>query len=285
MNANFRYNISTILCFPGYSRTEREFNIHYERMRERGEVYTDWLNEIPREKWVQAYDGGHRWGHMTTNLVECVNSVLKGARNLPITALVRATYFRLAELFARKGSEAHARKNAGHIFSENVMTRLQSNEQASRNLRVNQFDRQNEAFHVQELSNNQDYRVDLRQRYCDCGDFQTDRYPCRHVIACCCSQNVDWRSYVDDVYKISEICKVYKKEFGVVGNESTWRQYRGPRLCPNSALKRTIKGRPKSTRFLNEMDMREMRGPRRCSLCRGEGHSRSRCPNAPGPSS
>ena len=49
-------NILTILCFAGYSRTKCEFNIHYKRMRERGEVYTDWLNEIPQEKWVQAYD-------------------------------------------------------------------------------------------------------------------------------------------------------------------------------------------------------------------------------------
>ena len=53
-------NISIILCFVGYSRTEREFNIHYERMWECGEVYTDWFNEIPREKWVQAYDSRHR---------------------------------------------------------------------------------------------------------------------------------------------------------------------------------------------------------------------------------
>ena len=88
MNAIFRNNISTILCFVGYSKTEHEFNIHYKRMRECGEVYSNWLNEIPREKSVQAYDSGHRGGHMTTNLVECMNSVLKEALNLPITALV-----------------------------------------------------------------------------------------------------------------------------------------------------------------------------------------------------
>ena len=167
-----------------------------------------------------TYNGGHRWCHMTMNLVECVNSVLKGAHNLPITALVRATYFRLTELFARKSSEAHARKNARHIFSEAMTTQLQSNEQASRNLHVSQFDSQNEAFHVQKLPSSQDYRVDLRQRYCDYSDFKTDRYPCRYVIGCYSSQNVDWQAYVDDVYRISEIFKIYKMEFEVVGNES-----------------------------------------------------------------
>ena len=75
-------------------------------MHQHGTVYTDWLDEIPLEKWIQAFDGGYRYGHMTTNLVKCMNSVLKGTRNLPITALVRMIYFRLAELFARKGREA-----------------------------------------------------------------------------------------------------------------------------------------------------------------------------------
>ena len=62
MNAIFRNNISTIPCFIGYSKTEHEFNIHYKRMGECGEVYSNWLNEIPREKSVQAYDSGHRGG-------------------------------------------------------------------------------------------------------------------------------------------------------------------------------------------------------------------------------
>ncbi|RYR43260.1 hypothetical protein Ahy_A08g039687 [Arachis hypogaea] len=41
---------------------------------------------------------------------------------------------------------------------------------------------------------------------------------------------------------------------------------------------RATKGRPKSTRYLNEMDSRDMRRPRRCTICGREGHSQSRCP-------
>jgi hypothetical protein len=53
------------------------------------EVVKQWLEKIPREKWTQAYDGGKRYGHMTTNLAESLNSVLKGVRALPILALVK----------------------------------------------------------------------------------------------------------------------------------------------------------------------------------------------------
>ncbi|RYR14514.1 hypothetical protein Ahy_B04g071102 [Arachis hypogaea] len=60
--------------FRGYSRTVREYEVRYQRLREWGEAYTNWLNRISREQYALAFDGGYRWGHMTTNLVECINS-------------------------------------------------------------------------------------------------------------------------------------------------------------------------------------------------------------------
>ncbi|RYR51693.1 hypothetical protein Ahy_A06g026673 [Arachis hypogaea] len=50
-------------------------------------------------------------------------------------------------------------------------------------------------------------------------------------------------------------------------------------------LRRAIKGRPKSTRYLNEMDSRDICGPCRCTICGREGHSRSRCPQHASPCS
>jgi len=46
-----------------------------------------WIDQIPLKKWTQAYDRGRRYGHMTTNLAKCMNSILKGARLLPILLL------------------------------------------------------------------------------------------------------------------------------------------------------------------------------------------------------
>ncbi|XP_016164196.1 uncharacterized protein LOC107606672 [Arachis ipaensis] len=91
----------------GYSRTVEEYNINSKRLEERGDAYARWCDAIGLRHWVLAFDEGHRWGHMTTNLVECINSVLKGARNLPVLALFRATYYRLNELFMRKSAETH----------------------------------------------------------------------------------------------------------------------------------------------------------------------------------
>ena len=193
---------------------DHDFNHHYERMHQHGEIYTDQLDKIPKEK---TFDGGHRYGYMTMNLVKCVNFVLKRACNLPIPALVRATYFRLAQLFATKGREAYVRKAAGNVFFEVITTRLRENQQATRGIRITAFTRLHESFHVQELSNRLKFKVDLRQRYCDYGDFQIEH----QVIAYCSSQNIDWLVYVDDVYRMDTICKVYAWAFEIVGHEST----------------------------------------------------------------
>lgn len=42
---------------------------------------------------------------MTTNLVESMNGVFKGIRNIPITTLVRAIYFRMTFLFVTRGEK------------------------------------------------------------------------------------------------------------------------------------------------------------------------------------
>ncbi|XP_039146876.1 uncharacterized protein LOC120284146 [Dioscorea cayenensis subsp. rotundata] len=71
-------------------KTIQDFNYWYGLLRDNDEEATRWLDNIPREKWAQAFDKeGRRYDHMTTNLAECVNSVLKGTRNLPITTMVK----------------------------------------------------------------------------------------------------------------------------------------------------------------------------------------------------
>ncbi|XP_072087275.1 uncharacterized protein [Arachis hypogaea] len=122
-----------------------EYNKNYQRLKERGEAYTQWCDEIDVEKWVLTFDGGHRWGHMTTNMVECINYVLKGARNLPVTAVVRSTFYRLNELFTQKSAEAHEHVRNGFTC--------------------------NEMFEVREMKDGSIYTVKLAQQHCDCGHF------------------------------------------------------------------------------------------------------------------
>ncbi|RYR76204.1 hypothetical protein Ahy_A01g000811 [Arachis hypogaea] len=137
----------------GYSRTVEEYNINYKRLEERGEAYAQWCDAIGLRHWVLAFDDGHRWGHITTNLVDCINSVLTGARNLPVLALVRATYYWINELFMRKSVETHEHKRARFTYSVFAQQQIEANMQRVGNIVVHRFDRQNEIFEVREMPN------------------------------------------------------------------------------------------------------------------------------------
>ncbi|RYQ92036.1 hypothetical protein Ahy_B09g098136 [Arachis hypogaea] len=133
--------------------------------------------------------------------------------------------------------------------------------QRARNIVVHRFDRQNEVFEVCEMPNEKVLAVDLTRQTCDYEHFQVERLPCRHtcphnhtctsvhacrhVIACCANQHLDWQLYVNDVYKMTEVCKVYRFEFVPIGDLETWPTYSGPTLITNPALRRMSKGHPK----------------------------------------
>ena len=50
--------------------------------------------------------------------------------------------------------------------------------------------------------------------------------------------------------------------------------YDGPTIVPSESMKRTSRGRPKSTCLHNEMDVREGKTTITCGLCKQPSHNR-----------
>ncbi|XP_015971725.1 uncharacterized protein LOC107495145 [Arachis duranensis] len=88
-----------LLVNAAYAKTEVKFHYWFDILRSEDPAMCDWANRIEYSLWTQHCDEGRGFGHMTTNISECVNSILKGVRNVPVCSLVKATYGRLAELF------------------------------------------------------------------------------------------------------------------------------------------------------------------------------------------
>ncbi|XP_029153244.1 uncharacterized protein [Arachis hypogaea] len=161
---------------------------------------------------------------MTTNISECINAVMKGCRNLPIMALVKSIYFRLGELFARKGSEALAQLQVGAKFSQALMKAIEFNSKHINTMNVYQFDRSRTNFTIKELaavpgSKQQNYQVLLDEDKCDCGYFQALHIPCHHMLAACSHARLDWKRFVHPVYRMESVFNVYKSEFRPIGHE------------------------------------------------------------------
>ncbi|XP_025612077.1 serine/threonine-protein phosphatase 7 long form homolog [Arachis hypogaea] len=62
----------------------------------------------------------------------------------------------------------------------------------------------NKVFDVREIPNGKVLAIDLARRTSDREHFQVKRLPCRHVIACCANQHLNWQLYVNDLYKMTE---------------------------------------------------------------------------------
>ncbi|XP_025634180.1 uncharacterized protein [Arachis hypogaea] len=95
-----------MLVNAAYAKTEAEFYYWFDIMQIENPTMCDWANRMEYDKWTQHEDSGRRFGHMTINISECVNSVLKKTRNLLVISLVKSTYGRLAELFMLRGQTA-----------------------------------------------------------------------------------------------------------------------------------------------------------------------------------
>ncbi|KAH9623670.1 hypothetical protein KSS87_000246, partial [Heliosperma pusillum] len=63
----------------------------WSRINELNPEAAEYLQQMDPTMWTLFEEGGHRWGLSTTNMSESYNNVLKGARHLPIRAMVEST--------------------------------------------------------------------------------------------------------------------------------------------------------------------------------------------------
>ena len=278
-------NLKAMVMWAGMENQLRKYQITRDRITQLSADGEKYLREMPVEKWTLAYDGGHRYGAMTTNLSESFNGILKSARNLPITALVELTYYRCVAYFADRYTKACAEVTAGERITAYAKNKFNKWEKKAPKHSVTVFSHEDGLFEVRTPINpnsayrgNHRHEVNLRQNTCSCQKWQVYKIPCSHVIAVCKYQGISAMRYIDRCYHLEEQVACYAPRFRIVPDSVHWNEPNFPVLYPNVKLRRE-KGRPRTTRLRNEMDEGAEHQPRPlCSLCRQEGHNRRTCP-------
>ncbi|KAK4389600.1 hypothetical protein Sango_2297000 [Sesamum angolense] len=121
--SNFNNTIKNVvlkdLCWQAGSEYQlRKFNRIMDEIKKQDVKAFAYLDAINKEKWTASHDGGWRCGILTTNMSECINGVLKGARRLPVSALVEITLERTVHYFhvrAMKVKKCYKTTNCGRI--------------------------------------------------------------------------------------------------------------------------------------------------------------------------
>ncbi|KAH1210756.1 hypothetical protein GmHk_15G044988 [Glycine max] len=269
-----------------YTPCKHIFYQNLEKFRQLSLAIATWIDRISKEKWMMAYDReGRRYGHMTTNLSECINKVLKDCRNIPITALVKSTYSRCRKYFVERGRQAQRKLNEGQLYCSKLVKELRKNQEQAYSHIVRVYDIHSTRFEVEETFNpitqrgGQKWAVNLNGHYCQCGRYFALHYPCSHIIAACGYVSMKYYQYIDVVYTNEHILKTYSVQWWPLGNEAVIPHSNDAWILILDTTTIRAKGRPKSTRIRNEMDWFEPSEHRqKCSRCGAEGHNRRRCP-------
>ncbi|MED6197783.1 hypothetical protein PIB30_059894 [Stylosanthes scabra] len=156
---------------------------------------------------------------MTTNISECINVVFKGTWFLPISVIVRATNERLQQLSVQKRREAHDQLVAGAAWSQRLLAANEESHASHQFMRVIYCDRRNSVFLVED-------GISLPVPPCD---------------YCFCIERFRVGAYVDLVFTVTNLFKVYEMEFPPIPDENLWPEWMGSRLHPNSQMKRKAK--------------------------------------------
>ncbi|KAL5126437.1 TMV resistance protein N [Glycine soja] len=137
-----------------YTPCKHIFYQNLEKFRELSPAIATWIDRISKEKWTMTYDReGRRYGHMTTNLSECINKVLKDCRTIPITALVKSTYSRCRKYFVECGRQAQRQLNEGQVYCSKLVKELRKNQEQACLHIVRVYDIHSTRFEVEETFN------------------------------------------------------------------------------------------------------------------------------------
>ncbi|KAL0303139.1 UNVERIFIED_CONTAM: hypothetical protein Sradi_6182000 [Sesamum radiatum] len=118
-NTHYKNVILKDLCWRAGSEYQiRKFNRIMEEIKSQNVAAFEFLDKINKEKWTASHDGGWRTGILTTNMSECINGVLKGARRLPLTAIVEITLARTVNYFVTRERRSHAMVANGQLWTD-----------------------------------------------------------------------------------------------------------------------------------------------------------------------
>ncbi|KAJ7974396.1 Transposon protein, putative, Mutator sub-class [Quillaja saponaria] len=274
-----------LLIHTASQTQKRKFDKYFKKFVQFDSEYAAWIGRIPLEQWALAHDGGHRFDFMTTNLGECMNNVLKGARQVPITAHLRLTFYRCVKYFVEHRAYINAELGAGNQYTTDTIEKIQNWAERAGGHELRQFHTGLGIIEIktqfrgwQARKGGNQHTVRLNERTCTCNKPQQYILPCSHVIAACASMHMNYNDFIGEWYKLRNQELVYTPQFNPVMHDDYWPEFQFPHVVPDMSKLRK-KGRPKTHRIHNEMDITESSRQLRCGLCRQEEHNRKNCPN------
>lgn len=236
-----------------------------------------WIRRVPPRLWATAYFEGTRFGHLTANIMESLNSWILEASALPIIQMMESIRRQLMTWFNER---REASMEWGSILVPSAERHVS---EALERARTYQVLRANEAeFEV--ISHEGTNIVDIRNRRCLCSGWQLYGLPCAHAVAALlsCRQNV--HRFTEGCFTVATYRKAYSQTIHPVPDRTLWKEMSDGFLTDGSSIEIVINppkslrppGRPRKRRVRAE-DRGQVKRVVHCSRCNQTGHFRTTC--------
>jgi SWIM zinc finger len=146
--------------------------------------------------WAELFFEGRRYGHLTSNIAESLNSWLLSAREKPVLAMLETIRHQSMTWFSNR---QHSELNTAGLLVAKVAKEIQEaiNTQARR---YRYYQSTETKFEVLSKETLKEYRVDLAEHSCSCRDWKANGYPCGHALAVILGLKHDPQTYTESFY-------------------------------------------------------------------------------------
>ena len=213
-NFNQQYKdkrLKNLIMKAGSCKQVYKFNKIMETITKYNGEAIQLLDELTIQHWTLVHDDGCWYGTMTTNLSECFNGVLKGARSLLIIVMVQFIFYKFVHYFEDRCTKTQGELDDGEVFSKYSMDRFKRYQDKASRHRVRMHDCHISSFEITTPVNpftanrgSHIHNVKLSEKSFTCGKWHLYKIPCSHVIAACAQMSVDIIQYIDSCYKLFE---------------------------------------------------------------------------------
>ncbi|KAL8089482.1 hypothetical protein AgCh_039089 [Apium graveolens] len=235
-----------------------------------------WIRRVPPRMWATAYFEGTRFGHLTANIVESLNTWILEASGLPIIQMMECIRRQLMTWFNERREVSMQWTSILVPYAERHMSEALERARTYQVLRANDAE-----FEV--ISHEGTNIVDIRNRCCLCRGWQLYGLPCSHAVAALlsCRQNV--HRFTESYFTVVTYRKAYSQTIHPVPDKTLWREMsegsqgeRGFDILINPPKSLRPPGRPRKKRVRSE-DKGRVKRVVHCSRCNQTGHFRTTC--------
>jgi hypothetical protein len=188
-----------------------EFNSFLDRLGiEKGLNVKEYLLSIPKEAWASSYFPVPRFGHVTSNIAESSNALLKDIRSSFPFYICQQMCRKICSTIITRRKEIDDGVANSLVISKKLKKTLDALMIISRHLKViptsNTF-----IFEVQESKNSLLNRVvNINSKKCSCKKPEELGFPCEHICAVIIGTTISRDDFIIEQRKIVNIRELYE---------------------------------------------------------------------------